>query len=146
MKLKLFLPTLTLITVLLLTGCGGQPTGPAGEDQTTGNKTADSGCTAGYEKSVAGLKYERIGAESQMVQGQSVELCCWYHIGSQGQKTKKICGDRDESPVGYSTGILWEMESGTGEAIKSVETYPKDGKSCQQHYEKDGTAGPESCK
>jgi hypothetical protein len=137
---------LAVAVSLTLSGCGPKPAGPASETATSGEKAAGTDCSAGFTKTVAGMKYQRIGTESQTIQGKTLNLCCWNKVNDQGQAEKKICSDRSESPVGYATGILWEIEKGTGKAIKALETYQKDGKSCQQHYEKDGSLGPESCK
>jgi hypothetical protein len=136
---------------LVLSGCGQKEAEQKTADQksqtsSTGEKTAGTDCSAGFSKTVAGMKYQRTGTESQTIQGKTMDLCCWDKVNDQGQKEKKICCDRNESPVGYTNGILWEIEKGTGNIVKAMETYQKDGKSCQQHYEKDGSLGPESCK
>jgi hypothetical protein len=144
---------LVLVVAISLTfsGCDKKPTEQKAAEQKSetasdSEKSTGTDCSAGFLKTVAGMKYQRTGTESQVIQGKTMNLCCWDKVNDQGQKEKKICGDRNESPVGYTSGILWEMEKGTGNAVKAMETYQKEGKSCQQHYEKDGSLGPESCK
>lgn len=136
--------------ILVLAGCGNSGSqndaAKKAETSSAGEKATGTDCSAGFSKTVAGMKYQRAGIEAQTIQGKTINLCCWDKVNDQGQKEKKICGDRNESPVGYATGILWEIEKGTGNAVKAMETYQKDEKSCQQHYEKNGSLGPESCK
>jgi hypothetical protein len=129
-----------------ISGCADQSDVSQTENQTVEKDSSPSGCTAEQKKTVAGLQYEIIGRESHDIQGKSTELCCWYQVNSQGEKIKKICGDRDESPLGYATGILWELKAGEDDGVKTMETYVQDGKSCQQHYNNDGSIGPLSCK
>ncbi len=140
---------LAVAVSLALSGCGQKSVDQKSETSSDGGKiagTTGTDCSAGFSKTVAGLKYQRTGIESHAIQGRTIDLCCWYQVDNQAQKKKKICGDKNESPIGYDNGILWEIEKGTGNTVKAMETYQKDGKSCQQHYEKDGLLGPESCK
>ncbi len=109
----------------------------------TGNKETGVGCVAGTSKTVAGLKHTRTGMENHSIQGKSMDLCCWEQETSVGKR--KLCVDSNETPVGYTYGIMWETPKSTGKTNKTMERYQKDGKSCQQFYNADGTAGPESC-
>lgn len=146
MKKKIIQIGILSLGVIFLAGCGQKAADQKSETSSAGEKATGTDCSAGFAKTVVGMKYQRTGTESHTIKGTTMDLCCWDRLSDQGQKEKKICGDRNESPVGYTSGILWEIEKGTGNAIKAMETYSKDGKSCQQHYEKDGSAGPESCK
>lgn len=136
---------LAVAVSISLSGCAKKAAEQKSETSSAGEKATGTDCSAGFTKTVVGMKYQRTGNESQTIQEKTINLCCWDKVNDQGQKEKKICGDRNESPIGYASGILWEIEKGTGDAVKTMETYPKDGKSCQQHYNKDGSAGPESC-
>jgi hypothetical protein len=130
---------------LTLSGCGKKTTEQKSEAPAASKKSAAFDCSAGFSKMVMNMKYQRTGKESQTIQGRTFNLCCWNKLSDQGQPEKKICGDQIESPLGYKTGILWEIEKETGNAVKTMETYQKDGKSCQQDYNKDGSLGSESC-
>lgn len=136
---------LAIAASLALSGCGKKVAEQKSEASAASKKVAKNDCSAGFSKTVMNMKYQRTGTESQTIQGKTLNLCCWNKMNDQGQPERKICSDRNESPIGYATGILWEIEKGTGNAIKTMETYQKDGKSCQQQYNKDGSLGPESC-
>jgi hypothetical protein len=142
---------LLLAILVLVSGCVNAPstgsetgTTVEAQEQKAGNEQATgTGCPAGFSKTTAGKKYLRTGTENQTLQGKSMELCCWETDGQAGRKSK-ICCDSNLYPVGYSNGILFEMDK-TGAWHMTMETYQKDGKKCQQQYNSDGTKGPEHC-
>lgn len=149
MSKKMLMPIVILILAAVAVGVFFATRGNKSSKNESGatpeNATEEAvvGCVAGTSKTVVGKKYTRTGTENYSLQGKSMALCCW-EFGDEQQK-KKLCEDRNESPVGYSYGVLWETDKATGELNKTMERYQKDGKSCQQFYNADGTTGPESC-
>ena len=143
---------LLLALLVLVSGCVNAPstgsetgTTVEAQGQKAGNEQATGiGCQAGFSKTTAGKKYLRTGTETQTLQGKSMELCCWETESQSGRKSK-ICCDSALYPVGYANGILFEIDKDTGELHKTLERYQKDGKSCQQLFNSDGTKGPEHC-
>jgi hypothetical protein len=134
---------------VLLAGCGAGKPGytatPATQIQATETpvKASTAACTAGATKTILGRTYTISGSETYTIHGQSYDLCCWQ-VG-EGQKLRKICDNRIESPIGYDYGVLFEVNPKTGGLFKSMETYRDGTHSCQQFYDVDGAAGALNC-
>jgi hypothetical protein len=141
MKNKFLIPIVVVVATVLLAACGDQAT----NQQTVKpvDKESTSDCLTGTEKTVVGLKYKITGTENHTIQGKSMDLCCWQT--GESQKIKKICTDRTTSPVGYTVGVLMEKNNNIGDFIKTMERYQKNGKSCQQFFNADGSTQAENC-
>jgi len=134
---------LVFAVLLTLTGssCGKSSTNTTSTTSGTEASTSSASCA---DKSVAGKSYTALGTENLTINNVSYSLCCWETATSSG--TRKICADKNSGPVGYDTGVLFEKSKTSAAYIKSMETYESDGKSCQQQYNSDGSAGALSCK
>ena len=134
---------LVFAVLLTLTGlsCGKSSTDTASKTSGSEATTQSASCA---DKSVAGKSYSALGTENLTINSKSYSFCCWETATSSG--TRKICADKNSGPIGYETGVLFEKSKTSAAYIKSMETYLNDGKSCQQQYNSDGSAGALSCK